>query len=68
MVQATEGSLVMIGLNTESPKVFWNGVMLQGITGIQVDNDAGGHKVVLKMNEDATVSELRAAGIAVRRV
>lgn len=67
-MQTTQGSLVMVGLNTTTPQVFWNGVMLQGITGIQVDNDAEDHKVVLKMNEDATVSELRAAGIAVRRV
>lgn len=67
-MQTTQGSLVMVGLNTPTPQVFWNGVMLQGITGIQVDNDAEDHKVVLKMNEDATVSELRSAGIAVRRV
>jgi hypothetical protein len=67
-MQTTQGSLVMVGLNTTTPQVFWNGVMLQGITGIQVDNDAEDHKVVLKMREDTTVSELRAAGIAVRRV
>lgn len=64
---AAQGSLVMIGLNTNSPQIFWNGIKLEGITGIQVDNDEQDHKVVLRMKEDATVSELRAAGIAVRR-
>lgn len=68
MVQATEGSLVMIGLNTSNPKVFWNGALIPNITGILIDNGPEVHKVVLNMQEDNTVAELKAAGISVRRV
>lgn len=67
-MQTTQGSLVMVGLNTTSPQVFWNGVKLEGIVGIKVDNTSTDQKVVLKMRDSNIVSELRDAGIVIRRL
>ena len=58
----------MVGLNTTQPQVFWNGQAVPGIVGISVDNDAQDHRVTLRIKEDALISELKAAGIIVRRV
>lgn len=68
MIQTAQGSLVMLGLNTEAPQVFWNGTLVPGISSIQVDNDGTLHRVVLGMKEDPTVVELKAAGVSVKRV
>lgn len=58
----------MLGLNTETPQVFWNGTKVDGITSIMVRNDDDEHSVVFKMAEEPIVTELRAAGISVKRV
>lgn len=68
MVQTAQSSLVMLGLNTETPQVFWNGTKVDGITSIMVRNDDDEHSVVFKMAEEPIVTELRAAGISVKRV
>lgn len=67
MTTTATGSLTMIGLNTPTPKVFWNGSKVDGITGILVDNEAGTCRVVLKMPEDSIITELRTAGVIVKR-
>lgn len=68
MTTSAVGSLTMIGLNTGTPKVFWNGTEVSGIVGIVVDNDADSKRVVLKVKEDALFAEMQAAGITIRRV
>ena len=41
MVAAVQGTLTMIGLQTLNPKVFWNGVEVEGIVEIKVENEVG---------------------------
>ena len=67
-MQITQTSLTMIGLNTNEPQVFWNGLKVDGIVGIAVDNDADSKRVVLKFNEDPMLAEMQAAGITIKRV
>lgn len=31
MIQETQGCLVIVGVNTDLPKVFWNGHAVQGV-------------------------------------
>jgi hypothetical protein len=66
-MQTTQGSLVLVGLNTNTPQVFWNGQIVGGITGIQVNNNELQTSVVFKMNEDPVIAEMKAAGITVKR-
>ena len=68
MIQTTQGSLVLVGMNTATPQVFWNGQLVPGVTGIHVDNETDINRVVLKVPEDPIIAELKAAGITVRRV
>lgn len=58
----------MIGLNTDTPKVFWNGAEIQGIKNISVANNALGQRVTLTFDEDQQLAEMQAAGITIRRV
>jgi hypothetical protein len=67
-MQTTQGSLTMIGLNTDIPQVFWNGELVDGIVGITVDNDHDSKRVIFKVREDALFAEMQAAGITIRRV
>lgn len=66
-MQATQGSLVMIGLNTDAPQVFWNGTPVPGVVGIVVDNDSDSQRVVLKVQEDPILAEMIAAGVVIKR-
>ena len=68
MLNSTQGSLVMVGLNTETPQVFWNGAKVDGVLGIAVDSGAAVRKVVLRVQEDPVLDEMQAAGVIVRRV
>lgn len=67
MIQATQGSLVMVGLNTPEAQVFWNGVKVEGIKGIAVANGAGLSRVTLTLPEDPILAEMQAAGIVIKR-
>jgi hypothetical protein len=67
MISSTQGSLTMLDLNTPTPKIFWNGVLVENVTGITVQNDADTQRVVLKMYEAPVVAELQAAGILIKR-
>lgn len=58
----------MVGLNTKTPQVFWNGVKVDGVLGIAVNSDAAARKVVLRVKEDPVIAEMQAAGVFVRRM
>lgn len=66
-MQATQGSLVIIGANTDVPQVFWNGTQVQGITAITVDNDSDSKRVVLTFQEGPILTEMAAAGVIIKR-
>ena len=66
-MQTTQGNLVLIGMNTPSPQVFWNGVQVQGVTGINVSNNTDTQRVLLTLTEDPIIAELKAAGIIIKR-
>jgi hypothetical protein len=65
----TQGSLTLIGLNTPTPQVFWNGRLVPGIVGVRVDWDAEEHRVKLKVNASAydLYVEMAEAGITVKQ-
>lgn len=67
-MQTTQGSLVIIGANTAEPQVFWNGVPVQGVVGIHIDNERVKQQrtVTLRLKEDPAIVEMRAAGINIR--
>jgi hypothetical protein len=64
----TQGSLTMVGLNTTSPTVFWNGGIVPNITSIRVDWEDDEQKVKLKVSdmELGMLAEMTVAGIAVK--
>ena len=64
----SHGSLVIVGLNTTAPQVFWNGQQVPGIKGITASNTGAGQRVVLNVEEDPLLAEMQAAGVIVRRV
>lgn len=64
----TQSSLVMVGLNTTEPKVFWNGQEVPGIVGITASNTGTTPRVVLNIAEDPLLAEMQAAGIIIRMV
>jgi len=68
MIQSAQGSLTMIGLNTMTPKVFWNGQAVAGITGIKVDWEDDEQRVTLRINinNPALHAEMSAAGVKIR--
>lgn len=69
MIESAQGSLTMIGLNTSTPQVFWNGVKVPGIVAIKTEWEDDEARVKLKVNgsEDALYMELVAAGIVVKK-
>jgi hypothetical protein len=67
VIESTQGSLVIVGANTEAPQVFWNGANVLGVTGVIVENDLIHKRVVLKVREDPILAEMQAAGIIIRR-
>jgi len=66
-INTAQGNLVMIGLNTPAPQVFWNGAAVNGITAINVVNNAATQSVVLKLAESEQIASMQAAGITIRR-
>jgi hypothetical protein len=66
-INIAQGSLVMIGLNTSAPQVLWNGMTVDGITGINVVNNSATQSVVLKLAESEQIASMQAAGITIRR-
>lgn len=68
MITAT-GALTMVGLNTPSPTVFWNGKPIPGIVGVRVEWENDEQHVKLKVDgtDDAIYAELLVAGIHIKR-
>lgn len=64
----SQGSLVMVGLHTTEPKVFWNGQEVPGVKGITASNTGASPRVVLNVAEDPLLAEMKAAGIKIVRV
>ena len=64
-MQITQGNLVLIGVNTPTPQVFFNGALVQGVTGIRVDWENDEQRVKLKVNgtDHTTYQALLAAGV-----
>lgn len=65
-MQEVQGSLTMIGLNTPTPQIFWNGRPVLGITRIMVDWEGDDQRIKLKVSNSADISlhnELTANGI-----
>lgn len=69
MTQTAQGSLTMVGLNTATPQVFWNGKPVVGLTSIRTDWEDGEQRVKLKCSSiDPTLeAELIAGGITVKK-
>jgi hypothetical protein len=68
MTQTTQGALTMVGLNTAKPTVFWNGGIVQNVTGIRVDWEDDEQKVKIKVTDmdPAVQAAMQAAGITVK--
>lgn len=66
-MQTAQGSLVLVGLNTPTAKVFWNGAEVPFVTDIRADWEADEQRIKLKVSADAPIhADLRAAGINVK--
>lgn len=67
MINSAQGSLTMVGLNTTTPQVFWNGVVVPHIVGIRVDWENDEQRIKLKVSASDTIhAELTAAGILIK--
>lgn len=68
-LQTAQGALVMVGLNTASPKIFWNGEEVTGISGIKVEWSPKEQEIKLRVdgNDDADYMALVSAGISVKK-
>lgn len=69
MIQTAQGNLVLVGLNTDTPSVFWNGAPVEGVTGIRVDWEHDEQRVKLHVNgaDDATYVALASAGVQIKK-
>jgi len=63
MLESTQGSLTMVGLNTDAPQVFWNGERVE-VLSVRVDED---HKVMIRIKEDPIIAGMMASGIVIKR-
>lgn len=70
MITTANGSLVIVGLNTPAPQVFWNGTEVAGVVSIRSEweHDERHIKLRVKGTDDALYMELVAAGIQVKKV
>lgn len=67
MINSTQGSLTMVGLNTPAPQVFWNGAPVPHIMQIRVDWEADEQRIKLKVSANDTIhAELVAAGVLIK--
>jgi hypothetical protein len=57
----------MLGLNTLTPSVFFNGEKVPGVLSINVVNNQEVSQVVLKVQEDPLITGLQQAGVTIRR-
>lgn len=66
-MQTITGSLTILNAHTPEPKVYWNGVVVPGITAMQISTDQGATRVVLSVVEDPVLAEMKAAGVVIKR-
>jgi hypothetical protein len=68
MTQTAQGALTLMGLNTPTAQVFWNGIAIPNITSIRTDWELDEQRVKLKVSMDDPIHDaLRAAGISVKK-
>jgi hypothetical protein len=65
-MNVAQGNLVLIGLHTKTPQVFWNGQLVEGIRAIKVNNDSLISKVQLTLGATGALAEMAAAGIEIK--
>jgi hypothetical protein len=65
----SQGSLTMVGLNTDTPQVFWNGTAITTITAVRVDWEKEEYRVKLKVFDiDPTIqAQMLASGVIVHK-
>lgn len=67
MLQTTQGALTVVNAHMPNPSVFWNGILVQGVKSLVINNTGEISHVVLTLVEDLAVAEMQAAGIIIRR-
>lgn len=66
-MQLAQGSLVIVGLNTQTPQVFFNGHEVPSILEIKVDWESDEQRVKLKVSTLLPIhEELRLNGVTVK--
>lgn len=66
-MQTAQGSLVLVGVNSPTAKVFWNGAEVPFVTDIRADWETDEQRIKLKVSaDDAIHAELRANGVTVK--
>jgi hypothetical protein len=65
-MNVAQGNLVLIGLHTKTPQVFWNGQLVDGIKQIKVTNDTLINKVQLTFSAEGALAEMVEAGIEIK--
>lgn len=66
-IESVQGSLTMVDLNTQSPKLYWNGRQISGVVGVRVNWESDEQKIVIRVQEQQDLAEMTAAGIIVKR-
>lgn len=64
-MNTAQGSLVIVGANTTTPQVFFNGTQVEGVKTITVANTEKVQRVVIGMEEP--LQSLVDAGITIKR-
>jgi predicted DNA-binding protein with PD1-like motif len=69
MLTSAIGALTLVGMNTGTPKVFWRGEEVLGVTGIAAKAHSDGHSVHLHVTgtQEAIYAEMLANGITIKR-
>lgn len=65
-MNTANGNLVLIGLHTKTPQVYWNGQLVEGVKAIKVNNDSLISKVQLVISAEGALAEMAAAGIEIK--
>lgn len=69
-LEVASTDLVIVGLHSESPVVYWKGRVVPGIVGIRADSEGGDWSIKLRVNgsADDLYTALSAAGIVIKKV
>lgn len=71
-MQTAQGSLVIVGVNTTTPKVFWKGTEVLGVVSVKVENEVGDEqRVKLKVfdtNQDDILSEMASENVIIKHM